>query len=158
MKKLSLLLLSLSLIGLTGCTVTSYRQADTTPVPAERLYGHQEPLAEEALVRITRLSNYGGSACYFTVLIDDERAARFDTEEQAMFHLAPGEHKFQVAGDWDGRGLCSASEEWVRDHGQIREVDLKAGRVYDFRIGFNSWGGVFRLYVDKIGKPVESEN
>ena len=38
----------------------------STPVPAERLYGHQEPLAEEALVRITRLSNYGGSACYFT--------------------------------------------------------------------------------------------
>ena len=86
MKKLSRLLLSLSLIGLTGCTVTSYRQADTTPVPAERLYGHQDPLAEEALVRITRLSNYGGSACYFTVLIDDERAARVDTEEQAMFH------------------------------------------------------------------------
>lgn len=155
MKKILFALVGAGVIGLTGCTTTSYKQESVRPVPAERVYGLQENVENQAIVKVTRLSNFSGSGCYFTFLIDDERVARLDVDEQATFYVKPGLHTFQVTGDWDGRGLCGIWDEMeARTHGQIRQTTLKPGYVYDFRIGLNSWSGVFRLYVDKLGKPI----
>ena len=155
MKKILLALIGAGVIGLTGCTTTSYHQDDVKPVPPERVYGFQENIDDLAVVKVRRLSNFSGSGCYYAFLIDDQRVARMDVEEQATFYLKPGLHTFQVTGDWDGRALCGLWDETeARMHGQIRQAVLKPGYVYDFRIGFNSWAGVFRLYVDKLGKPI----
>lgn len=155
MKKLSLILLSTCILGVTGCTTTTYRQEEVQPVPSERLYSFQEAIPNEAIVKLTRLANIGGSACYLSFLIDDALSTRIDISEQAVFHLPAGEHKFQVTCDWNGGGLCGLEgEETCRGRGQIRYVELKAGRIYDFRMGVNSWTKVFRLYTDNIGKPI----
>lgn len=155
MKKLSLILLSACILGVTGCTTTTYKQEEVQPVPSERLYSYQEALPNEAIVKLTRLENFGGRSCYFSFLIDDTLSTRLDVGEQAVFHLPAGEHKFQVTCDWNGGGLCGIEdEERCRSRGQIRYVEIKAGRTYDFRMGLNSWSGVFRLYTDNIGKPI----
>lgn len=106
-----------------------------------------------------QFQNFGGSGCYFSFLINDELAARLDTAERAVFHVTAGNYKLQVTYDWNGRGLCRLghSESQARTSGQIRDVTLKAGRSYDFRIGFNAWGGVMRLYTDEVGRPISKD-
>ena len=152
-------LICISFFVLTGCTTTTYHQENVSPVPEDRIYALQEEIPNSAIVRVTRLNNFGASACYMSFLIDDKLVARMGMEEQAFFYIPEGLHKFQNTHDWNGKGLCgAASEEFARNHGQIRVINLLAGKIYDFKIGFNSWGGVFRLYADPEGKAVISEN
>lgn len=157
MKKFALAFLAVCTLNITGCTTTTYNQADTTPVPVERIYAFREPVENAAVVYITRLNNWANNACYQTLVIDDEKAVSLSLDEQAKLYVPAGDHKFQVTFDWDEGGLCGlrASKERALSMGQIRKVTLKPNYQYDFRMGYNSWGRVFRLYVDEFGKPVE---
>ena len=103
-------------------------------------------------MRVARLSNYGGTARCRTFLTNDERAGLFHTQERAVLHISPGEHKFWVAGDRDGLFRRRMGARSRRTNGE----ELNTGRIYDFRIGFNSCDDVLRLGVDRAGKLVES--
>lgn len=145
------------IFALTGCVTSTIDSERVHITPKERVFSYQEVLPNEAIVRVARVNNYGAGGCYFSFLIDDQLVSRIDVEEMAIFHLPEGKHKFQVTYDWNGRGLCGAfSEESSRRSGQIRQVILKKGHIYNFKIGYNSWGGVYRLFTDE-GKPMNSE-
>lgn len=155
MKKSLTLLTLFASLALTGCTTTTFNPETVRNAPADRVYIHQEPLPDEAIVEVVRLNNFGGSGCYLTFLINEDRAARLDFDERATFHLKAGDYVFQNTMDWDGRGLCGiCSEEWARNSGQIRRQKIEPGRKYTFRMGINSWSGVMRLYMDKEGVPI----
>ena len=50
-------------------------------------------------------------------------------------------------------GLVS-DEESAKNYGQVRFVNLEANYEYNIRLGFNSWGGVYRLCAGDMPKPV----
>ena len=158
MKKVILSIFTIGLIfALTGCVTSTIDSERVNITPKERVFSYQEVLPNEAIVRVARVNNFGAGGCYFSFLIDDQLASRIDVEEMAIFRLPEGKHKFQVTYDWNGRGLCGAfSEESSRRSGQIRQVILKKGHIYNFKIGYNSWGGVYRLFTDE-GQPISSE-
>lgn len=159
MKKTALALFTCISVLLSGCATKQITEADVKPIAAERQLAYQTPIENEAIIKVTRINNYGGNACYFTFLIDGERVCRIDTNERAYFHVPAGKHVVQVTGDQDGQGLCGVGidEEYARAHGQIRTVTVEAGREYDYKIGFNwaVFAATFRLYVDEVGKPIE---
>ena len=157
-KRLFALFAAPALLALAGCTTYQVNEQFVHPVPSDRVFQHQDPVPDEAIIEVTRVQNFAGGGCYFSFLINDQLAARLDTDERAVFHVPAGTYKLQVAYDWMGRGLCSCSEKRARSHGQIRWVTLKAGRSYDFRIGFNGWGGVMRLYTDEVGRPISKDS
>lgn len=141
----------------SGCTTTTYNQNQVIPAPEGRIYAFTKPIENAAVVKITRLNNWSNGICYQALVIDDQKAVSLALDEQAKLYVPAGEHKFQVTYDWDEKGWCGigASKEGALSMGQIRKVNLKPNYEYDFRMGFNSWGKVFRLYVDEFGKPVE---
>lgn len=156
MKRLPLILISACIFVMSGCTTTTYRQENVESVPADRIYAFEAPSESTAVVYITRLNNIGNAGCLQTLVIDDEKAVSLGIDEQAKLYVPAGEHKFQVTFDWEEGGLCGigASKERALSMGQIRKVFLKPNYQYDFKMGFNSWGKVFRLYVDEFGQPI----
>ena len=147
-----------AILGMTGCTVTSFDRSTLHDVPSDRVYLHQESLPEEAIVEVVRLNNFATGGCYLTFLINGQRAARLDTNEVATFHLKPGEYVFHNTYDWDGRALCGVyNEQHCRTMGQIRRQTIEGGKKYTFRMGVNFWSGVLRLYTDSEGIPLGNQ-
>ncbi len=91
---------------LAGCT-SQVSLDNAKPVPQDRILSFAEYNPNYAKVEITRDSGILGSACYLTVITQDNKIiARFDTSEKATVYMPEGDWMLAVAPDPQGRGIC----------------------------------------------------
>ncbi len=123
---------------LAGCAATTPTSPATAkPVDPSRLLRHQTPPEQaHAVLIVTRDSGFQGSACYYSVGINGQTAARLGVEETARFFLLPGEYVLRAGRDLEGGGLCAIGKEmWSQ-----QETTLRPGETKRFRLRLNADG------------------
>lgn len=125
-----LILLAASVI-FVGCATTPIAPTVAKPAPNERILAFQQKTpSTTATLIVTRDEGFIGGGCYYSLFINGTLAARLDVGETSRFFLAPGEILLRVGRDPQGKGLCSAGQEyWTQ-----RETILRPGEIKYFRL------------------------
>lgn len=125
-----LLLFAASMI-FVGCATTPIVPTAAKPAPTERILAFQQKTpSTTATLIVTRDEGFLGGGCYYSLAINGTLAARLDVGETSRFFLEPGEILLRVGRDPQGRGLCSAGQEyWTQ-----RETILRPGEIKYFRL------------------------
>lgn len=125
MKKL---MISLSLLALSGCATEAVLPSKAKPAPQDRVYLFQNKTAElNSKLIVVRDSGYLGSGCFTGVYINGQRAATLDPAEKATFYLKPGEVSVGIKGE--GKVCISDAVASMRDF-NLTENGVKAIRLF----------------------------
>lgn len=118
------------LATLAGCSTSAIPPELADKVPANSIYGFQQPKSpNDARVAFTRDAGYSGAACDFAFTINGVKAASVGISETATFYVQPGP---AILGVSMGT-ICSGDVQEI-------SVDLKPGYAYQFR-GFRNASG-----------------
>ncbi|WP_415754797.1 3-isopropylmalate dehydratase [Pseudomonas leptonychotis] len=96
----------LPLLLLAGCSSWKPAAEDIKPVPADRLLGYQEPLAQGGQLQVNRDVGGMGGGCYVAVLVDRKVAARIGVSEQVQFQVPVGTRVLSIGIDEMDDTLC----------------------------------------------------
>lgn len=125
MKKL---MLSLSLLALSGCATEAVLPSKAKPAPLERVFLFQNKTSElNSKLIVVRDSGYLGSGCFTGVYINGQRAATLDPAEKVIFYLKPGEVSVGIKGE--GKVCISDEVASMRDF-TLTENGVKAIRLF----------------------------
>ncbi|TIH07111.1 3-isopropylmalate dehydratase [Pseudomonas leptonychotis] len=119
----------LPLLLLAGCSSWKPAAEDIKPVPADRLLGYQEPLAQGGQLQVNRDVGGMGGGCYVAVLVDRKVAARIGVSEQVQFQVPVGTRVLSIGIDEMDDTLCGM--------GRLRRelaVKVEPGSQQQFRI------------------------
>lgn len=126
MKKL---LATAALLVISGCSTTFVPPDAAVPVPSERVFYNEDG---DAQITVIRDEGFIGGGCYLALLINGNKAALFDSKEQATFKVAAGATILGVT--FSGKAICS--------YGQVlsTETQLKPGEhgIYRMYTGYGS--------------------
>ena len=125
-----LILLAASVL-FVGCATTPIAPTVAKPAPNERILAFQQknPSTTATLI-VTRDEGFIVGGCYCSLFINGTLAARLDVGETSRFFLDPGDILLRVGRDPQGKGLCSAGQDyWTQ-----RETILRPGEIKYFRL------------------------
>jgi hypothetical protein len=119
----------LALSLLAGCSSWKAAPEDIKPVPADRLLGYQQPLADGGEISVNRDFGGMGAGCYIAVLVDRKVAARVAVGEAVSFQVPKGTRVLGIGIDKEDDTLCGKG----RLNRELA-VKVEAGSQQHFRI------------------------
>lgn len=124
-------------ILLSGCGTTPIPSSAASPVPVNRLWAYQSPLAGgHGVIVVTRDTGHLGRWCNLDFAINGVSAAKFGPGETAKFFVGPGEVVFRVSSEANN-ALCGLNAESRRVE---RETNIKTNELKFFRISLDPNG------------------
>ena len=118
----------LALTALAGCATSPVPNDQAVSAPADRVLAYQAELQGAGKITVIRDSGFIGSACYATIFLNGDRAAKLDPKEKATFILPPGE--WVVGAALEGSGLCGTNEKRTETETILKQGQEKYLRVF----------------------------
>lgn len=103
MKKTTIAVTALA-VALAGCATHAPSKSESSPVPDDRVYSHQDKTGARTVpIRFTVDNPVGLYHYQGAIYIDGEKAAEPKQSENVTFYVTPEKHHFKYdPGFWDG--------------------------------------------------------
>lgn len=129
------IVLAAAVLGLSSCTTQPVTDAETSPVPRNRVLAPQylEAAPGTGVVAVKRDPGFMAGGCRMQLLLDEEPVAELKQAERIVLHLPVGDHLLGV------RPVCPLLARGLSE--VAARVTL--GAALSFRIGVTSGGDAF---------------
>ncbi|EPF66313.1 hypothetical protein [Pseudomonas syringae] len=126
---------TLSLALLAGCSSAPISVGQAEPVPADELYAYQtKPAGDSGKVTVIRDKDLVGSGCDIVVYVDGRKAAKVGTGQRVSFYLKTGSPSIGVglaeSGLCAGAAVRTISANVQNGHESIYRITGDMGGFY----------------------------